>query len=161
LSVHIKTISDGSIIEFDKGSFDEWCVYISGKHIIKYAPRDVHYFNLLIYFGKIYCYQRIYNDFVKFYEPTNADLNPKILNEITSIAKSYGENSIEIDLWFTVIYAGMVAEENKKRAILKKRIKRLGMYQILIEMKSAEYAANFSKGKKWKELDAIMQSFGF
>jgi hypothetical protein len=66
-----------------------------------------------------------------------------------------------IDIWFTVIYAGMVAEENKKNAKLKKRIKRLGMFQVLIEKKSAEYAANFSKGKKWKELDTIMLSAGF
>ena len=67
----------------------------------------------------------------------------------------------EIDIWFTVIYGGMVAEENKEFAVLKKRIKRLGMHQILIERKDAEYAANFSKGKKWKELDELMKKRGF
>ena len=161
MSVHIKTISDGSIIEFDKGSFDEWCVYLKRNGKPRYAPSDVQYFQELSDFGKVYSHNRIYNDFVKIYSLTDSTISSQILNDITKIARTYIDNSITFDIWFTVIYAGMVAEENKKNAILKKRIKRLGMYQILIEKKSAEYAANFSKGKKWKELDAIMSSLGF
>ena len=42
----------------------------------------------------------------------------------------------------------MVAEENKKHAILKKRIKRLGMHQVLIEKKSAEYRSQLQQRKK-------------
>jgi len=30
------------------------------------------------------------------------------------------EDEQEINIWFTVIYAGMIAEENKVNAILKK-----------------------------------------
>ena len=66
-----------------------------------------------------------------------------------------------IQQWFTVIYAAMVAEENKAYTILKKRIKRLGMYQLLVLRWSIEEATTFSKGKKWKELDSIMTGFGF
>jgi len=83
------------------------------------------------------------------------------LDKITEIASSYGDDKIIMDIWFTVIYAGMVAEENKKNAILKKRVKRLGMYQVLIENQSPDFAANFSKGKKWRELDALMKKYGF
>ena len=67
----------------------------------------------------------------------------------------------EADTWFTIIYAGMIAEENKANTILKKRIKRLGMHQLLLENYKAEDAANFSRNKKWKELDAIMKQKGF
>lgn len=161
MSVHIKTISDGSIIEFDKGSFDEWCVYLKRKGKPRYAPSDVQYFQELSDFAKVYGPNRIYSDFVKIYSLTDSTLSSQILNDITKIARTYIDNSIIFDIWFTVIYAGMVAEENKKHAILKKRIKRLGMHQVLIEKKSAEYAANFSKGKKWKELDVLMRSLGF
>ncbi len=38
-----------------------------------------------------------------------------------------------MEIWFNVLYAGMVAEENKENAVLKKRIKRLGMHQVLID----------------------------
>ncbi|MDY0143845.1 MAG: hypothetical protein RBR97_18320 [Bacteroidales bacterium] len=55
----------------------------------------------------------------------------------------------------------MVAEENKEFAILKKRVKRLGMHQLLIEREKPDYAASYSKGKKWRELDIIMSGFGF
>ena len=55
----------------------------------------------------------------------------------------------------------MVAERNKKFAILKEKIKRLGMYQILILNYKAEIAANFSKGKKAKDLNILCKSYGF
>jgi hypothetical protein len=55
----------------------------------------------------------------------------------------------------------MIAGENKTNAILKKRIKRLGMHQILIEDLDADYSGNFSKRKNWKELDVLMKERGF
>lgn len=55
----------------------------------------------------------------------------------------------------------MIAEENKDYAILKKRIKRLGMHQILIEKISPEKASNFSRGRNWRELDKICKEYGF
>lgn len=157
----IKSITDGSLVEYDKGSFDDWCVYLTRKNEPRFAPKDILYFTELNKLGDKYGHKRIYNDFVKIYNDTNTDINSKLLHEITEIASTYNVDSITIDIWFTIIYAGMVAEENKKHAILKKRIKRLGMYQLLIERKSPEYAANYSKGKQWRELDLIMRGFGF
>jgi hypothetical protein len=73
----------------------------------------------------------------------------------------YSNHVEEADIWFTVIYAGMIAEENKANAVLKKRIKRLGMYQLMIQNINPEVAANFSKGKNWRELDVLMKQYGF
>ena len=53
------------------------------------------------------------------------------------------------------------SQENKEFAKLKKRIKRLGMYQTLIEGMQPRDAANFSRGKDWTELDVIMKERGF
>ena len=55
----------------------------------------------------------------------------------------------------------MGGEKKKTYKILKKRIKGLGMYQLLVLRWSIEEATTFSKGKKWKELDSIMTGFGF
>jgi len=55
----------------------------------------------------------------------------------------------------------MVAEENRENAKLKKRIKRLGIHQVLIEGISPEIAANFSRDKVWIILDGIMKKKGF
>ncbi len=83
------------------------------------------------------------------------------MNFITEVTSDYGNDSLEMDILFTIIYAGMVAEENKANMVLKKRIKRLGMHQSLIENTPADYAANFSKGKKWRELDTLCRQRGF
>lgn len=61
----------------------------------------------------------------------------------------------------SILYAGMIAEENKSRARLKKRVKRLGLHQLLIEDFTAEAAATFSKGKTWQEIDLACTERGF
>ncbi len=157
----IKRISDGSIIEFDKGSFDDWCIYVTRNGQTRFAPKDLQYFTALNDFGTHYGHRKIYDDFVKIYELTDPKINEDVLTRITEISKDYGDDKIVIDIWFTVIYAGMIAEENKQFAILKKRVKRLGMHQLLIDRKTPDFAANFSKGKKWRELDVIMKESGF
>jgi hypothetical protein len=111
--------------------------------------------------GEIYGSRKIYDDFIQIYGLTTKAVEEPVLLKIKALSREYGEYSAEIDMLFTVIYAGMVAEENKKSAILRKRIKRLGMHQVLMEKLDSSYAANFSKGKKWKELDAIMKEKGF
>lgn len=157
----IKLINDRHTVQFDTGAFDDWCVYVLKEGEKKIAPRDNHYFSLLKDLALTHGSEKIYNDFVQVYDLTTSTIDSSVLNLISSISLSYGDDSEEIDIWFTVLYAGMIAEENKKYAKLKKRIKRLGMHQVLIEGQLPEYAAGFSRGKKWTELDALMQTKGF
>ncbi len=88
-------------------------------------------------------------------------IDVNILNSITTIAGAYRNDAVEMDIWLTVIYGGMVAEEKKAKMILKKRIKRLGIHQVIIENMQPHIAANFSRGKKWRELDALVRERGF
>jgi hypothetical protein len=161
MSTLIKLVRNRHRVEFDKGFFDEWCVFLARNGQNRYAPKDTEYFTILNNLGQQHGKIKLYNDFCSFYRFTNKHLNQTTLNYITEIADSYGSDAEEIDIWLTVIYAGMVAEENKTNAVLRKRIKRLGMHQVLIEELSPAYAANFSKGKKWRELDGIMKERGF
>jgi len=157
----IKNISGRNIVEFDKGSFDDWCVYLTWRGQARYAPRDNEYFHRLQQLGNLHGHKKMYDDFVKYYTLTSKSIDATVLNLVTEIANGYGNDAEETDIWFTVIYAGMVAEENKAFTKLKKRIKRLGMHQVLIEGLNADDAANFSKGKKWYELDGLMKERGF
>ena len=159
--IKILKYSDSRIV-FDKGSFDEWCVYIEDSSGSKYAPLDVEYFSELQKISKKYGSSKVYNDFVKIYELTSSEIDNRVLSLIDKIVNTYDiEDRPAIEKWFTVIYAGMIAEENKQGAILKKRIKRLGMYQVLLEGIDPKKAANFSKGKRWTELDILMRQKGF
>ena len=157
----IKMVRGNNKVEFDKGLFDDWCVYLTRYGTARYAPKDTEYFEALKRLGNQHGHAHIYNSFVRFYQPTSKYISNQILDLITVISDGFDADATEVDIWFTIIYAGMVAEENKANAILKKRIKRLGMHQLLLEDKTPETAANFSKGKKWKDLDLIMKQKGF
>lgn len=157
----INSFSNGGFIEFDTGNFDEWCVFVTKSTGERFAPTDSLYFTRLKMLGKKYGLQKIYDDFVVIFNRTTKNTDPDVCKLISSLSEFYKDDSAEIEIWFNVLYAGMIAEENKQFAILKKRIKRLGMHQILIDDLDPEFAANFSKGKKWRDLDKLMKSKGF
>jgi hypothetical protein len=157
----INRFSHGGFIEFDRGKFDDWCVFVTRANGERFAPADVQYFSRLKKLGEIYGKSIIYTDFLSIYNRTTAEINDDVLKLIELISRHYKDDVLEIEIWFNVLYAGMVAEENKEHAILKKRIKRLGMHQVLIENMEPEQAALFSKGKKWTALDKLMKEKGF
>ena len=156
---HISSFDDHTIF-FDKGVFDEWCVYIKESDK-SFAPTDEAYFTRLQELASTHTAHQIYSDFVKIYDITFTEISDTAIELIAELAEKYGQDAKEIRKWFTVIYAGMVAEENKARKILGKRIKRLGIYQILIQGRSVKNAVSYSKGKNWRYLDEIMQLHGF
>jgi hypothetical protein len=157
----IKNVQARNLIEFDNGHFDEWCVFLTRLGKPRYAPKDTEYFMALKNMGKQFGPAKIYNDFIQYYNLTTNEIDTTVLDLITTLSQEYEAYAEEMDIWFTVIYAGMIAEENKANAILKKRIKRLGMHQVLLENFDPEMAANFSKGKKWEDLDKVMRGKGF
>jgi predicted RNA-binding protein with PUA domain len=161
MSRRINNFSNGGFIEFDSGCFDGWCVFVTKPGTRRFAPTDVQYFTRIKEISEKFGPQKVYDDFVVIYNRTTKNIDPIVFDLILVLSRFYDDNSTEIELWFNVLYAGMIAEENKENAILKKRIKRLGVHQVLIDGISPEKAAVFSKGKKWKELDEIMRSKGF
>ncbi len=157
----INQFSHGGFVEFDKGSFDDWCVYVTRANGERFAPTDLHYFSRLKILAKKHKARMIYDDFVVIFNRTTPEVDKNVLELITVLSRQYGEDSLEMEIWFNVLYAGMIAEENKEKAVLKKRIKRLGIHQVLIENMAPEEAAVYSKGKKWRELDKLMKQYGF
>lgn len=157
----IKNLQNNRSVIFDSGKFDQWCVYVVEENGFKKAPFDVDYFTDLQNLNNKYPNNKVYYDFISIYKLTDSTINPVVLNLIDSITNTYNqEDRIIVEQWFAVIYAGMIAEENKQFAILKKRVKHLGVYQTLIQGMNPADAARFSYGKKWRELDAIMKPLG-
>lgn len=158
----VKNLKNGRAVVFDTGKYDDWCVYLAEKNGSRYAPYDTEYFSDLKRISQKYKKHKVYTDFTILYDMTTEQINKTVLSAIDHIVETYHEEDKElIEQWFAVIYAGMIAEENKKKAVLKKRIKRLGMHQVLILNMPPKEAANFSKGRKWTELDLIMKQLGF
>lgn len=157
----IKTFADGSLLEFDKGGFDDWCVYLTRPKIGKYAPKDTQYFADIKNYAEKYSPQMIYADFVAIYQAVGKQIEKRVLDMIESLSQKYAGDALGVEVVFTILYAGMVAEENKRLTRLGKRVKRLGLYQTLFDGLLPAQAAAFSKGKPWREIAAECQKRGF
>lgn len=158
----IKTFADGTSLEYDAGQFDDWCVYLrSADGQQRRALRDVHYFTRAHLLSQTHGVDVFYADFVTVYDATTGTMTDEIHRMIDGLSEKYGDDALHADKTLTALYATMVAEEVKENAVLKKRIKRLGLYQVLFEDLTVEEAAVFSKGKKVRELAPLCQARGF
>lgn len=157
----IKSFPDGSQLCFDRGRFDDWCVYLTLPDGTRLAPRDWQYFQRLQELGRFYGLERIYDEFVAVYVQTTGEVQEDVLRSIGQRAEVYPAQSLRVDKVLTILYAAMVAEENLANRPLKKRIKRLGVHQLLLEEFTPHEAANFSRGRKFPELDRLCRERGF
>lgn len=158
----IKDFPGGAFLEFDRGNFDDWCVYWAQSGQGRKALRDEEYFGQMIALAEKHGKKKLYEDYLKVYEHTGKELDTKVLRAITGLAKrEYGQDAFWADYLLTVLYAGMIAEENKKYTKLGKRVKRLGVYGILMEGQSAQVAANLTRGMKHEEIEAMCRARGF
>lgn len=146
---------NGKYIYYDKGKFDKWCVYEVEENGKKKAPKDIEYFNELKQISKIFTKEKIYKDFVIIYDLTSNVFDLNVVKKINSISNTYNEYNNQIFRLFSILYMAMIAEENKKGTRLGKRIKRLGIYYLLLKNNDPEFCANFMKGKNWKEIDKL------
>ena len=74
---------------------------------------------------------------------------------------AYGSDSQLMKRCLYILYAGMIAENNKLNTKLGKRIKRLGLHTLLIDGKSIDYSVSFMRGMSWKDIDLLCKSKGF
>ncbi len=157
----IKTFPGGCMLEYDRGSFDDWCVYLTGPDGRRSPPRDLAYFTRLKRYAAKHGANRLYADFVRLYHRTGKDVEEAVLAAITRTAAAYGEEALGVDIVFTILYMGMIAEERRENTRLGKRIKRLGMHILLAENASPAAAAHFMRGMGWREIDRLCRERGF
>ena len=157
----IKVFSDKSKLEYDKGSFDDWCVYYTNAAGIRKPPKDTDYFEFLLNLANNYTIEKVYSDYVQVYNWTGKQLSQDVLNSISSLSASYGDDALAVDVVFTILYMAMIAEERKAYTKLGKRIKRLGIHALLKEGVSVDKAANFMRGMGWREIDKLCRERGF
>lgn len=103
----------------------------------------------------------MYADFVGVYEVTSANPEHRVLDLIDLQAQCYGADHLEYAIVMATIYAGMIAEENKANTRLGRRIKRLGMHQILQLGVEPAIAANHSRNRPWRDIARECESYGF
>ena len=146
-------------VYFAPGSFDNWCIYVEEGNQ-QFAPTDVWYFGVLCDWAQYLVADYIYYDFIKIYNTVAQDVSQATIELIERLSFAYPDYDQACLIW-TILYMGMIAEENKTGKILGKRIKRLGVYQLLIEKLEPVHAANFSRGRTTLELASMCNERGF
>lgn len=136
-------------------------VYFTKRDGSRKPPRDVDYFERLRRLADKYGAERIYRDYVRVYDRTGKQVKKAVLAQISQIAAPYGDDALEVDIVFSILYLAMIAEEQKEFTRLGKRIKRLGVHQLLVEDCGVDEAANFMRGMSWHEIAALCREQGF
>jgi len=60
----VKKFQDGSFLEYDKGSFDDWCVYYTNSAGVRTPPNDTDYFTQLRALANQFTANKVYSDYV-------------------------------------------------------------------------------------------------
>jgi hypothetical protein len=103
---------------------------------------------------------RLYKDFMEIYDITGESVDDTTLIMIDQLAKEYPNKEL-MQFIFTILYTTMIAEENRQGTRLGKRIKRLGVTQVLLENTSPCDAACYSRGMRWYDIAAQCRKRGF
>lgn len=90
----IKRFENGAFLEYDRGGFDDWCVYLTQPTGSRRHPRDTDYFSALKDYAAKYGVQKIYNDYVLVYELTGKQVEVDFLHRITEISAWYGQDAL-------------------------------------------------------------------
>ena len=147
-------------VYFDKGKFDDYCVYINStvRAYHRHAPTDDEYFKWLLRLSKQYGTAQVWDDFMQVYRLADKEIyRKKCINLVQKINMHYNEDTL---LLWIILYMTMVAECLKDNAILQKRIKALGVYNILFDGYDIKHVITYMRGKNWRELDKLMKERG-
>lgn len=160
MGVKVKTFTDGSFLEYDKGLFDPWCVYINDSDGRR-ALKDVNYLEQLRALAQRYGRDTVYEDYVRIYDKTGKEVDAAVLQDISRIVQKYWADVLSADKLLSGLYLAMISEERKENTRLGKRIKRLGVHCLLKEGRSVHDSANFMRGMGWQEISALCKARGF
>lgn len=161
MTTTIAKITDTLSIEFGHGKFDDWCVFLVDSLAgTRSAPSDKDYFRDFLGLAKRYGSDQVWNDFMTVYRVTGRTVDQGVVELIKSQSLNYGLDWMLYQTDMLTVYGGMIAEENKEGAVLGKKMKKLGMYQLLKLGFNATEASKFSWYQKADFLTDVMKSYG-
>lgn len=158
----VKKLRNGTVFSYGIGSYDDWCVYESTPEVRARRVGDYDYFKKFRELGEIYGRAELFEDICKIYDRTKAEVDKEVLDDISNqICHNYHDDYDKAEYSFCLLYLSMIAEMNKEYSRLGKRVKGLGIHQLLFQKMKIHDIANFTRGKKWFEIAAICEQYGF
>jgi len=148
----------GYVIYYGYGQFDYYCVHVlkpKSKRVWK--PRDTECFMWLKRMGKKYGNDKLYEDFLKIYEPITTDTD---MGDIENIVKEVSSKYRYSQEWWIILALTIKAELHKKNTKLGKTIKHLGVYELLNEDKKVRDIVLDINDENWMALKESMLEKG-
>lgn len=161
MGTKIVEFEDKSFLEYNRGKFDQFCLYIVNSDGSRTPPRDKDYFTGLLELSQKFGTEKVYKDYVQVYEHTSKEIDYDYFKVIENISKEYQPDTLSVYKLLSIFYLTMISEENRKGTKLGKRIKRLGVHYLLIENQPLHYSINFMRGMGWREIDELCKERGF
>ena len=155
----IKQLSSNISVKFTRGKIDNWLVVVQHPVYPK-APTDTWYFTKLVELQENHPQFNVYEDFVTIWTETDRHVENHVLDIIEQLSAKY-DYPTDAELIFLILYATMIAEENRAGTMLGSRIKRLGVHMLFFEGMTPEEAANASRGLKWPQIRDMCIDRGF
>jgi hypothetical protein len=152
-------LPDGSRVWFGEGPGtrthqDEWCVYFASPDGTVRIPKDEDYFADLKDIANKYGAWEVYKAFLSIYDLTTPIVESTVLSHIETLSGRFPGDELALHRTLAILYFTMIAEENKlpaRRWPLKKRVKKLGVYELVLCDYSPRRSANASR---WPETAA-------
>lgn len=156
----ITAFDDSTYLCFTRGAFDSWRVTFldsEGKQL--YSPKDTAFFD---YFLSLTEYgnteQEIFNIIKKMSKKIVKDMDTEfdhLKEEIYNYAVELNipeSEQLRFEKAMMSILAAMLSEEQKAFTRLGKKLKLLGLHQVLIGKMEPREAASWSRGKPWRDI---------
>lgn len=161
----IYRFDNGKYLTYFRFKFDDFCVALIDENSVD-VPLDREYFATLKELARKFGKRRTWLLFLRVYAlvkkgmttPNEAHwaIIKKWSREFVGKHDEYFEVTFET---MCILYIAMISEENHLYngypPPLGKDVKKIGVYQVLIEDFSPSAAANFTKGMRWRDMNEI------
>lgn len=131
------------------------------------APLDVDYFSHIRVLSNEFGKDEVWSAFMALYDsiPQRRSIMPsrQSVGTVYRICNKFDDKNESIRETFDILTLAMIAENNREypyRAILGKKVKALGIHQCIYSDMTLSSIENFSRGMKWRDLDAHCKNCG-
>lgn len=140
----LRQFVDGTQLVYDDGEYDGWRVSFYDNDKFVWSPTDEELFSELLSFGQEH------NDLFYAILAVADQIGPR--TDFAQVRIETIDGTLKEEKMYSALAAMMIAEERKKSTQLGKKVKLLGLFQLLLEGFTPYKAAHWSRGRSTEEI---------
>lgn len=148
----LTTFKDKTQLVFKEGRFDKYLVTLIDNNGNSFSPKDVDFLNFFQTYSDRQDLWELLLELSQFLDKDTA-FSDLVIPSI--------KDTIEEKKMFAAYAATLIAEENRAKTKLGKRIKLIAAHQVLIQGWQPQKAADWSRGLRWATISQECDRYGF